>query len=82
MADLTEYKVECVVCGRILIVPQINSLLPNHPEKGKVVRPGVPYPLPRLRSDGPVRGYTAGHLTTPRCAAFCNSPRSYCILLA
>ena len=48
MADLTEYKVECVVCGRILIVPQINSPLPNHPEKGKVVRPGVPYtPCPQ-----------------------------------
>jgi hypothetical protein len=43
MADLTEYKVECTYCGRIVIVPQIDSPLPIHPEKGHVVRPGIPY---------------------------------------
>jgi hypothetical protein len=43
MADLNEYKVECTICGRIFIVPFIDSPIPNHPEKGTVVRPGTPY---------------------------------------
>lgn len=43
MIDSTKYKVECIICGRILIVPSIDSPVPKHPEKGENVTPGVPY---------------------------------------
>ena len=43
MADLVKYKVQCIICGRILIVPKIDSPVPKHPEKGESVTPYVPY---------------------------------------
>lgn len=37
MADLTRYKLECVVCHKMFTVPDPESPVPKHPREGEQV---------------------------------------------
>jgi hypothetical protein len=38
-----QYKMECPICGRHLLVDSMSSKLPKHPMKGETITPYVPY---------------------------------------